>query len=203
MESLAFRIKRKLKHLARPKKYEGKVFCIGYNKTGTTSFGRAMRNFGYYHSSFNQNLWREDYKNQRIINVIDYTAKFDSLDDLPWLLIDMIPVLDKVFPNSKFVYLERDEESWKKSYYNWRIQIFNQKPDIEAQLKEFREHREFVQSYFKDAPQSKFISLDVRRKGELKKLADFLGKETSLDDFPHENKTLYGTPEWDKKQLSK
>lgn len=87
----------------RKPKYNSKVFCIGYNKTGTITVGKSLEMLGYRNTSFNQKVWRKYYKNNQIDKVLKYTAKFDSADDLPWLKEDMIPVLDRVFPNSQFI----------------------------------------------------------------------------------------------------
>lgn len=42
-----------------PKKTEAKIFVVGYNKTGTTAVGKALKNLGFRHSSFNEFVWRE------------------------------------------------------------------------------------------------------------------------------------------------
>src|SRR5699024_4627029 len=89
----------------RKPRYDSKIFCIGFNKTGTTSLGRALTDLGFRHSSFSQIVWRKYYQRGKIDKVLKYTAKFESFDDLPWLKEDMIPVLDKHFPGSKFIYL--------------------------------------------------------------------------------------------------
>lgn len=170
-------------------RYTSKVFCIGFNKTGTTSFGKALQMLGYRHSSFNKKVWSQYYKNDEVVKILRYTAKFDSVDDLPWLKEDMIPVLDRVFPNSKFVYLTRDEASWKKSIYNWTFKVFGEYPNIDEKLDEYRRHREFVFDYFKDKPKEQFLVLDVSDGGAFGKLADFLGKTAPQKNFPHYNKT--------------
>ena len=43
--------------------------------------------------------------------------------------------------------------------------------------------------YFRDRPANQFIILDVRDKKGFKKLAEFLGKQTTREEFPHCNKT--------------
>jgi hypothetical protein len=169
--------------------YGSKVFCIGYNKTGTTSLGRSLELLGYNNSSFNRIVWRNYYVKNDIKKILDYTAKFDSLDDLPWLMEDMIPILDKAFPKSKFIYLTRDEESWKKSLYNWRYKTFEEYPDLEKSLTKFKSHKKFVMNYFKDREFEDFIILDIKDKKGFKKLAKFLGKNTERESFPHFNKT--------------
>lgn len=174
----------------RKETYSGKVFCIGYNKTGTTSLGESLRILGYKHSSYSDKVWLKYYGNNKIVEILKYTAKFESLDDLPWLKEDMIPILDKVFPNSQFIYLTRDEESWKKSIYHWTYKMTGEYPDVDKCLEEYRVHRNFVYDYFKDRSKEEFLVLDISEEKGFKKLADFLGKETDCDDFPHFNKTF-------------
>lgn len=169
--------------------YNSKVFCIGFNKTGTTSLGKSLEILGYNNSSFNRIVWRKYYANNDINKILKYTAKFDSVDDLPWLKEDMIPKLDKAFPGSKFIYLTREEESWKKSLYNWRYKTFEEYPDLEKSLKEFRDHKRFVLNYFKKRQKNDFMILDIKDKKGFKKLADFLGKTADRESFPHFNKT--------------
>lgn len=171
-------------------KYQSKVFCIGFNKTGTTSLGESLKMLGYRHSTFNEKVWLQYYMNNDIVKILKYTAKFESLDDLPWLKEDMIPILDRVFPNSKFIYLTRDEESWKKSIYHWTYKMTGKYPHIDDCLNEYRGHREFVLNYFKDRSDKDFLSLDIREENGFEKLACFLGKKTALKNFPRYNKTF-------------
>ncbi len=177
------------KAILRKSDYGGKVFCIGFNKTGTTSLGKSLAQLGYRNFSFNRVIWREKYADKKIKDILKIASKFDSFDDLPWLKEDMIPVLDKTFPNSKFIYLERDEKSWKNSMYHWTFKKTGVYPNIEDKLKEFKAHQDFVFEYFRDRPKEDFIVLNIRDDMGFKKLADFLGKESIADKFPHFNKT--------------
>jgi hypothetical protein len=169
-------------------KYDAKVFCIGYNKTGTTTLGKSLEMLGYRNSSFNKKVWRKYYKNNEIEKILLYTSKFDSFDDLPWLKEDMIPVLDKKFPGSKFIYLERDEVSWKKSFNDWTFNMTGKYPNIEEGWQDYLKHQKFVLDYFKER-KSDFIVINVKDENGLKKTADFLGKTTIQNHFPHFNKT--------------
>lgn len=168
--------------------YTSKVFCIGFNKTGTTSLGKSLELLGYRNSSFNKKVWREYYARKQYGKIVKYTAKFDSFDDLPWLKEDMIPLMDESFPNSKFIYLHREEESWKKSLKNWRLKVFGDEPDVEKEWGNYLAHQKFVMDYFKDRPEDLLV-LNIRDEKGFKKLADFLGKETDREAFPHFNKT--------------
>jgi hypothetical protein len=184
------KIKRKLRKLRlffKKENYGPKVFCIGFNKTGTTTLGKSLEMLGYKNSSFNLDVWK-DYKAGKIDKVLKYTSKFDSFDDLPWLKEEFLPILDKTFPNSKFIYLDRDEESWKKSFSEWSELKTGKKTDVENAYKNFKKHNLFVLNYFNNRPND-LLLLTINDKLGLKKLANFLGKNTPQNHFPHFNKT--------------
>lgn len=172
----------------KPSDYGPKVFCIGFNKTGTTSCGKAFELLGLRNKSFDTFIWRELYKNGHIGRVLKIASKYDSFDDLPWLKEEMIVLLDKTFPGSKFVYLERDEESWKKSIYYWTYKEKGVYPDMDRVLSEFREHKKFVFEFFKGRSKDLLV-IDVSEPDAFHKLAKFLGKEAPFAHMPHENKT--------------
>lgn len=179
----------KLISLFRKPVYSNKVFCIGYYKTGTTSCGKAFEILGYRNCSFDKKIWRVDYKSGNFSKILKHASKFDSFDDTPWLKEDMIPLLDKTFPNSKFVYTDREEQSWVKSYNNWTFKQTGKYPDLEKGLSDFKKHKAFVTEYFKDRPND-FLVINVADKNAFSKLAMFLGKQTTHTSFPHENKTI-------------
>lgn len=177
-----------LKVLFKSRKHTPKVFCIGYNKTGTTALGQALRSLGYDHSTFNRKVWRKHYKEGNIKAILDYTAKFESFDDLPWLKEDMIPVLDKTFPCSKFIYLERDEEEWKKSLKNWTSKVSGKDVDSEKGFESYKSHQKFVLDYFKDRPND-LLTLRIDDPTGFEKLGLFLNKKPIQKSFPIFNKT--------------
>lgn len=185
-----YNLKREIALLITRPKYEEKVFCIGFQKTGTTSLGRSLKMLGYNHSSFDSKVYMRLYKRKGdVYNILKITSKYDSFDDLPWSKEDLIPVLDKVFPNSKFIYLVRDEETWKKSMNNWYFKKFGIYPDLSQKLLEYRGHRSFVMAYFQDRIGKDLLILDIKDVNGFQKLANFLGKEAPSQHFPHFNQT--------------
>lgn len=179
----------RMAHLFLKERYDAKVFCIGYNKTGTTALGKSFEMLGLRNTSFNQRVWRDLYKEGKLKEVLAYTAKFESTDDLPWLKTDMIPLLDKSFPGSKFVYLHRDEAAWKLSFKTWTEKTKGLTPDVEAEYRGYLLHQKFVQNYFQDWPADRFISLSISDEMGFKKLAEFLGKPHVADAFPQFNQS--------------
>ena len=167
--------------------YTPKIFCIGYNKTGTTTIGKSLEILGYRNSSFNQKVWREYYKKGDIDSLINYTSKFESFDDLPWLLADIFPIMDERFPNSKFIYLEREAEAWKRSFYNWAYKHNGEYPDMEKSFNSYQDHKSFVLDYFKDRKDDLLI-LNVTDPEAFFKLGEFIGRKAPSKQLPHFNK---------------
>ena len=194
MRSVVKRMSLTLSLFFRRERYESKVFCIGYNKTGTTTLGKSFEMLGYRHSSFKKKIWEDYYANRKMKKLLKYAAKFDSFDDLPWRKEEMIPILDTTFPNSKFVYLQRDEASWKKSFSNWVFNVRGRYPDVEKGWQNYKKHEAFVFDYFRNCDKDRFIILNVRDEHGFKKLANFLGKDTDRHKFPHYNKAVYKEP---------
>ena len=93
-----------------------KFFCIGLNKTGTTSFGDAMKLFGYKRSGWNgqsPNLMKA-VMNENLSRLFNTAYKYDVMEDIPWPLV--YKELDEHFPSSKFVLTVRSStEKWLKS----------------------------------------------------------------------------------------
>lgn len=171
------------------KNYNSKLFCVGYNKTGTTSMGKAFSILGYKNSSFNKKVWREYYQKNQIDKILNYASKFDSLDDLPWLKEDMIPILDKAFPGSKFIYTYRDETSWKKSIHDWTLKVTQKSIDADAEWLRYQAHEKFIFDYFSKRPND-FLKVSIEDPAGFRKLAAFLGKSAPFSHFPHLNKTM-------------
>ncbi|WP_151903895.1 sulfotransferase [Methylophaga nitratireducenticrescens] len=94
-----------------------KIFCIGLNKTGTTSIKKAMQHLGFIvgNQAEAQNLLKPWLKRdfQPIINYCKYAQAFqDSPFSFPYTYIP----LDQAFPNSKFILTIRDDaEQWYSS----------------------------------------------------------------------------------------
>ena len=168
--------------------FKPKVFVIGYNKTGTTSCGVALKEMGFRNLSFNKlTFWL--YKKKYFKALIKIASRFDSFDDIPWNREELIPIMDKNFPNSKFIYLDRDLQTWEKSYINWRKKIFKKETnDIEKKKIDFLNHKSFCLKYFENRPND-MIVIRIQQKNELKKLSDFINVKTKKYNFPHLNKT--------------
>lgn len=165
-----------------------KVFCIGFQKTGTTTLGKALEALGYHHTSFNRDIL-DVYRAGQKAEVLEYMNDFESADDAPWNKIDMIPLLYEAFPNSRFVYLHRDEELWKQSVVNWSLKKRGVEANIDGYLKDYRAHHDFVNQFFTGEKSSALLRIDVSEPGSFNKLKVFLGFAPGEAEFSHHNKT--------------
>ncbi|SDS69462.1 hypothetical protein SAMN04515667_2759 [Formosa sp. Hel1_31_208] len=114
------------------------VFCIGMNKTGTTSLGVFFENHGY--KVFNQakgelllsNYINEDF--EKIINSCE-KSKMQVFQDVPFSLPKTFKYLFEYFPNSKFILTVRSSpEEWYNSILKFHSEFYHngQKPTLES-----------------------------------------------------------------------
>ena len=102
-----------------------KVFCIGFHKTGTTSFGRALRilNFRVRKGmNFNRPGKRivipDPVTLEKVQNVaFPMIPRYAAFEDNPWPL--MFRQLDESFPGSRFILTRRDPQRWIRSASNY------------------------------------------------------------------------------------
>ncbi len=103
---------------------ERKIFCIGRNKTGTTSLKKALEDFGYtvgcQHTA--EKLFRH-YKDRDFRPLIDYCASATAFQDIPFSLPYTFGALDQAFPGSKFILTIRDEAEWFDSLVRFQAKM--------------------------------------------------------------------------------
>jgi len=108
-----------------------KIFCIGYNKTGTSSLDVFMKNhkfIGPNDDIFSHNL--ESYFSKNY-NTFEYMIKnrYDKCNwfqDVPFSLPNMYRFIDVSFPNSKFILTVRSsDEEWFNSLVRFHKKIFS------------------------------------------------------------------------------
>ena len=102
-----------------PKLVKGKpkIFCIGRNKTGTTSLRKAFEDLNFVIG--NQRRAEKllpQYKSGNINAIINYCKSAQVFQDFPFSYPETFKHLDKAFPNSKFILTVRDSpEQWYRS----------------------------------------------------------------------------------------
>lgn len=104
---------------------EPKVFCIGRNKTGTTSLAVALRTLGYkLASTRNSEAYLVDWSVRKFDRLIRYCRRYGAFEDIPFSLDFTYVALDQAFPGAKFVLTERDSgDVWYDSCIRFRKKV--------------------------------------------------------------------------------
>lgn len=124
------------------RKKRPKVFCIGMNKTGTTSIEKTFIEFGY--NVADEALAHqlvEPYLNRDFKSIKEFCTKFEAFQDAPFSWKYTYIYLDQVFPGSKFILSVRDSsEEWLQSLIRFHTKLFgkNGKVPTSQDLKEAR-----------------------------------------------------------------
>jgi len=191
-----------------------KVFEIGLMKTGSSSLGKAYEILGYKHKGWTPDAvteFNESYDYEVLFKIID---EYDAFEDNPWNGNDFpydiskgcdYKILDEKYPNSKFILLERDDESWIKSMEYWcspklSIRDFGNLLDIDERwvtdrekiIKEKLEWKRLkfngIKEYFRNRPNDLLVMNICNGEG-WKVLCPFLDKSIPDVQFPKKNIT--------------
>ena len=117
-----------------------KIFCIGLNKTGTSSLVDAWKELGYdkIYSGYDKTTLiklmpnKFKFKNDNVIKSgfnYDYNiltsmiSYYTCLKDRPFNTNHLYRWIDKNYSNSKFILTIRDEEEWWDSINKWLTTI--------------------------------------------------------------------------------
>lgn len=119
--------------LVRRAKPRSKLFCIGLNKTGTTSWAQAILDLGYIVGSETEatmlfdNWVQKDFR--PIIKYCEIGGQ--AFQDIPFSLPNTYRSLDQAFPGSKFILTVRDSpEQWYDSLVNFHSKCFSKPRNI-------------------------------------------------------------------------
>lgn len=96
---------------------EAKVFCIGRNKTGTTSLGALLRQLGYrLGDQAAAEMLLRDWSRRDFRQIVKYCQTADAFQDIPFSLDDTYQAVDGAYPGSKFILsLRESAQQWYDS----------------------------------------------------------------------------------------
>jgi len=157
------------------------VLCVGFQKTGTSSFGRAMKQLGFSHFGYDRDLAAAAARND-IGRCLEFASNFDSLDDLPWSTPEFVAAFRIRFPGSRYVFLDRDEQHWLRSYFAY----FKTSCTEAEALARVREHRLKILDLLADEPH--VLRMNICAGEGYEKLCPFLGIPVPDIPFPWENR---------------
>ncbi|NDI33222.1 sulfotransferase [Chengkuizengella sediminis] len=104
-----------------------KIFCIGRNKTGTTSLQKAFGDLGYtVGNQLGAELLMNDYMFRKNFDkIINFCKTANVFQDVPFSLPETYKYLDKAYPDSKFILSIRDNsEQWYNSMIRFHAKFF-------------------------------------------------------------------------------
>lgn len=176
---------------------EGKIFVIGFHKTGTSSIDKALRILGFrvcgtictHDLNIEQNVY------QTAFNLVN---RYDAFQDNPWPIL--YKQLDQKYPGSKFVLTLRPTNQWIKSMVNsfytesspmrqWIYGVGYPKGNEDIYINRYEQHNEEVLNYFKNRP-GDLLVLRITEGEGWEKLCPFIGREIPTCEFPLTNKGL-------------
>jgi len=102
-----------------------KVFCIGHNKTGTTSIGYALEDLGYKVGIQSEaELLLDDWAIRDFRRIIRYCRTAEAFQDIPFSLDFTYQILDHAYPSSKYILTVRNNaDEWYQSLVRFHSKI--------------------------------------------------------------------------------
>ena len=103
-----------------------KIFCIGVNKTGTTSLSKTFKDWHFKVGDQREaELIALDHYTNDVSKIIQYCNTAEVFQDVPFSLPNSYIYLDKAFPKSKFILTVRDtKDQWYNSCLNFHSKLF-------------------------------------------------------------------------------
>ena len=103
-----------------------RVFCLGMNKTGTTTMVKVFKNLNFRVAP--------QIKQEKIIGDIKckhekskikkFCWKYNFFQDLPFSQGNIYRTIDEIFPQSKFILTIRESDKWFESLCNFHLIYF-------------------------------------------------------------------------------
>lgn len=176
-----------------------KVFCIGFQKTGTTTLGLILDRLGYRTAGYHQfrHLAEREGLTMAELKVLAMrlASEYDAAKDTPWPLF--YESLDSNFPDSKFIHVTRDPKAWINSAVN----DFRRYPNAihrviygvpypegneEIWLERYNRHNTDVRAYFSDRPND-CLFLNLEEGVSFEAICGFLGQPLVAKGVPKAN----------------
>jgi len=107
--------------------FKKKVFCVGANKTGTTSIKRIFEKFGYKVApQAEQEIKLNGFGKLNDQKNISFVKKYNFFQDQPFSVGENYVKFDTLFPDNLFILTIRDSEKWFRSLCQFHLNILNQ-----------------------------------------------------------------------------
>lgn len=176
---------------SRPDPSRPKVLCVGNLKTGTSSFGMAMRRLEYSHYGYDEDMECEWLPQGRVDDCLEFASRFDSFDDRPWSDPRVVAAFVDRFPGSRYVLLERDSDSWIGSYRAHFRKLDRPIPATDEELvRLYEDHNRRVLEAL--AGKGALLRMNICAGQGYEVLCPFLGLPVLQEPFPKVNQRSSG-----------
>lgn len=103
-----------------------KVFCIGANKTGTTTITQVLGDLGLRvaEQSYQERSLTRAFHMGCYSELIDFAAPWDAFQDQPFSAGQHYVACDALFPKAKFILTLRDADDWFSSLCRFHKRVF-------------------------------------------------------------------------------
>lgn len=104
-----------------------KYFCIGRNKTGTTSLAKAFKDLGFVVGNQRkaEALYDEFFFTNDFLPIIKYCQTAEVFQDVPFSYFKTLEYIDKEYPRSKFILtIRNDSDQWYDSITKFHAKSF-------------------------------------------------------------------------------
>lgn len=182
-----------------------KVFCLGFQKTGTTSMAVFFESMGLRVAGYNnfREMEKGDISTEQVLkHAITVMQDHDCAQDTPWYML--YKELDEAFPGSKFIHVIRDTDSWIKSaanhfehypknFHNWIYGCPYPRGHEQVWVDTYEKHNRDVHAYFAGR-ENDYLSLPLDEVvGRSEEIARFIGHDGPIPEWPHANKNAENT----------
>jgi len=130
-----------------------RVFCLGLNKTGTTSWTQAMESLGYVVASETKaTRYFDDWATDDFHRIIDFCRREgQAFQDIPFSLPGTYRHLDRAFPGSKFVLTVRDSaDQWYQSLIRFHSKLYSASGSVPPTAEDLAQAVYYRQGFIKD-----------------------------------------------------
>lgn len=162
-----------------------KIFCVGLNKTGTTSLGSFFEHCGYKVARQREGeALLPQYLKRDFNSIINYCKDSEAnvFQDIPFSLPYTFSHLDCAFPNAKFILTLRNSDIiWYQSILKFHSEIFNNRniPTFVSLAKSKYIYKGWAWDLMHDV----FISDKNDMYNEMEFLAVYNAHKTSVDRY--------------------
>jgi hypothetical protein len=177
-----------------------KIFCVGLNKTGTSSLHRALKTLGLRSLHWGgadayRNVLRAKREGRPLLHY--FTEEYDAYMDIETLSLNF-DLADEQYPDCKFILTTRELDSWldsRRRHVERNVQrkamgLYDGnylKVDRTGWWHQYRQHHRKVLAHFAERPDDLLV-MDICAGDGWEKLCPFLGFPARAEPFPYQNR---------------